>query len=86
MNSARERPAISAARPRETVRNSYHLTAATSRNSRANAAGSLRSAANAPSGISIVICTMLSIKRAYLFTLHGQWLVLNPTTGGVALK
>lgn len=51
INSARVRPDISAAFSCDIIPISYHLTAAASLNSLANAEGSFRSAENAPSGL-----------------------------------
>jgi hypothetical protein len=49
MNSARESPAISAARPWLMRPSSYHFTAAATRSSRVNVVGSCRTLASAPS-------------------------------------
>ena len=55
INSLRDTPAISDALPCEMRFISYHLTAAAQRRSHTNVAGSSRSDANAPSGLSMVI-------------------------------
>lgn len=58
MNSAREIPAISAARPWLMRRCSYHFRAAARRSSRAKPSGSRCRLARAPSGMSKAIWTM----------------------------
>jgi hypothetical protein len=58
MNSARESPAISAARPWLIRPSSYHFTAAATRSSRVNVVGSCRTLASAPSGRSKAMWTM----------------------------